>query len=228
MVVKGNLEKYNENTVPVNFVSVAVYVGDDKTPSHAAILIRHLSQNFLFHYPGNVLPLIVDLDNEVLDQAIVYKILDNFDVSDSGDVGAFLQHCKRVCKETDITYGFVLDGSSYGSDGRFMSLSGLPEISTCVGFCVNILANSIVDAGISYFKLEDWDDIGIPANLERWARQEFDRKYPSLDYNIINSYKKRISPLEYLGSGFCDEFPISKIQLAPILDEVNIELERII
>lgn len=228
MVVEGQLFKYNESDTPINFVSVAVFVEDNNEVSHAAILIRYLAEDYLFHYPGGTPPIIEDLQTNPTTKVVVYKILDNFDITDSGDIGAFLQHCKRVCIQTDVSYGFMFDGSTYDSNGRYQSLSGLPEIATCVGFCTNILTNAIIDVEDSYFDLDDWDDNGIPRGLGLWAEQELVKNYPSLDWTLFNSYKKRISPLEYLGSAFCKEYPITKAHLAPIIPEVELELEKIL
>jgi len=228
MEVEGQLIKYNERDEPVNFVSLAVYLNANKVPYHAAILIRHLSEDFLFHYPGNMSPLIENLPITTNTDVLVYKILENFDTEDDGDVGAFLQHCKRVSDETDITYGFILDGSSYGADGRFQSLSGLPEIATCVGFCLNVLANTLTDVGTSIFALDEWDDMGINVQIDVWARQQALLKIPSLDWNLYNAHRKRITPLEYLGSSFFDKFPITKSSISTIIPEIEAELQKIV
>lgn len=226
MRLEGKIIKYNDDELPSNFVSIAVVVNDNKEAFHGAILIRHRSRDYLFHYPGSEPPLIEFIDGET-GQILIYKILENFDTEDDTDVGAFLRHCERVCIETDITYGFIFDGSTYATDGRYQSISGLPEIATCVGFCVNVLSNFVIDISDSYFHLEDWDDNGVIEKYDIWAQQETQRKYPSLDWNLYNSFKKRISPLEYLCSAFCEVYPIHKATIAQIQPFVDAELQRI-
>lgn len=228
MAVQDQLIKYNESDIPINFVSMAVYLNEDKLPFHAAILVRHLSNDYLFHYPGGEPPKIEVLQNVELENILVYKILENFDTEEDGDVGSFLQYCKRVCAESDITYGFIVDNSRYLQDGRYQSLSELPEIASCVGFCLNVLANTILDINDSYFKLDEWDDSGVNQRYDLWAQQEARRKYPSLDWNKYNAFKKRISPLEYLAASFCQEYPITKDHLVPIISEIDSKLQTII
>lgn len=221
--IENKLVKYNENDLPSAFVSIAVTLNSNNEAEHAAIFIRYREVDHLFHFPGSQPPLIEDITNRVM-PILLYKVIDNFDTDDESDVGSFLRHCQRVCIETDVTYGFIFDNSSYESDGRYLSLSGLPEIASCVGFCVNVLSRYVTDFSNSYFNLDDWDDSGIEgriANFDAWAQNEIEKKYHSLDWNLYNAYKKRISPFEYLCSAFCNAYPITKEAISQIEPEVT-------
>ncbi len=46
-----------------------------------------------------------------------------------------------------------------------------PELGTCVGFCVNTLNNTILDAE-SYFHIDDWDDSGMVEWVDGWSQRE--------------------------------------------------------
>jgi len=225
--VEGKLVKYNESQLPNNFVSIAVLLDDNKIPSHAAILIRHNSNDYLYHYPGFRTKPLVEVGVNYAN-VLIYKILDSFDTEDDSDVGAFLQYCKRVCQQTDITYGYIMDGSSYDNQGRYQTLSGLPEIATCVGFCVNTLTNTIIDVQESFFNLEDWDSNGVDQGIDQWSIDEAERKYNSLDWNKYNAFKKRITPLEYLCSSFCEVYPITKATIIRIQPYIEAELQKIV
>lgn len=224
MQLQGTLIKYNENELPSNFVSIAVFL-DGNIPKHAAILIRHKSSDYLYHYPGFRNPPMVE-EGYNYENVLIYKILDFFDTEDESDVGAFLQYCKRVCQQTSVTYGYIMDGSSYDNQGRYQTLSGLPEIATCVGFCVNTLTNAITDIESSYFNLEDWDSSGVDPGVDQWSIDEATRKYKSLDWNNYNAFKKRITPLEYLCSAFCEVYPINKETIKRIQPFIETEIER--
>ncbi|KAB1231589.1 hypothetical protein [Chryseobacterium viscerum] len=224
MQLQGTLIKYNESELPSNFVSIAVFLNGN-TPEHAAILIRHNSSDYLYHYPGFRSPPVVE-EGYNYENVLFYKILDFFDTEDESDVGAFLQYCKRVCQQTSVTYGYIMDGSSYDNQGRYQALSNLPEIATCVGFCVNTLTNAITDIEDSYFNLEDWDSSGVDQGIDQWSIDEATRKYPSLDWNQYNAFKKRITPLEYLCSAFCSVYPITKQTINSIHDIVKTEIDR--
>lgn len=208
MQIEKKLIKFNEDALPENFVAAATYINSEKEAYHAGILIRLENVNYLCHYPGFRTPPTIEKGfNE--ENVIAYKILDSFD-NDEGDVGAFLAQCYRVCKETKITYGYVIDGSSYNDDGLFESKVGLPEIGTCVGFCINILANSMVDVADSFFNLDDWDDSEVIEDVDNFGMREALSKYPTLDWNLYDAFKKRIKPIEYISSSFLNEFPITK------------------
>jgi len=68
------LIKFDSQVLPSSFVSIATRIVNN-TPTHAAILIRHKSINYLHHFPGQSPP-IVEVDfNE--DGWYVYKIIDH-------------------------------------------------------------------------------------------------------------------------------------------------------
>lgn len=227
--LENQLVQYNENNLPTAFVSIAVTLDEiSQDPKHAAILIRFRDLDYLFHFPGGTPPLIENITG-IFSPVLFYKVLDNFDTEDDTDVGAFLRHCQRVCDETDITYGFIFDNSTYESDGRYLSLSGLPEIASCVGFCVNVLTKFVIDFSSSYFNLDDWDDSGIIGRIaafDSWAQNEVIKKHPSLDWTLYNAFRKRISPLEYLCSAFCNVYPITKETISKIQPLVELEMAR--
>ncbi|KPE51241.1 hypothetical protein [Chryseobacterium indologenes] len=226
--LENQLVKYNERNLPNTFVSLAVTLGDSNIPEHAVILIRYRTVDYIFHFPGADPPLIENITSRV-DPVLFYKILDNFDTEDDSDVGAFLRQCQRICNETDITYGFIFDASTYGEDGRYLSLSGLPEIASCVGFCVNVISKYVIDFSSTYFNLDDWDDSGIEGRIaffDQWAQEEVIKKYPSVDWSLYNAFKKRITPLEYLCSGFCSVYPITKQTIENIKPYVEREIAR--
>ena len=212
------LIKFNEQDLPENFVSIATKI-ENKEATHAAILIRHKSINYLHHFPGNTSPEVIEDFNE--DGWYVYKIIEAINVDDEFEVGAFLQHCKRICNKSNITYSFIADGSSYNDRGEFLSRLGLPELGSCVGFCVNTLTGGLIDVQDSLFELDDWDDSEINQFVDKWAMQQVNNKYPDLDWSLYNAFKKRIKPIEYLCSSFIDTFPIRKSQIEAILPEVQ-------
>jgi hypothetical protein len=161
--VGENLIRFNSSELPENFVSLATKVDEKKRPTHSAILIRYDKRHFLHHFPGKEPPEVIDDFEE--ENWYVYKIFDVINPEDQNEVGAFLQHCRRVCRKSGITYSYILDGSHYDNLGDFISKNGLPELGTCVGFCINTLSNSILDAD-SYLSIDDWDDLEVDVILE--------------------------------------------------------------
>lgn len=217
MNIAERLVKFNESKLPENFVSIATKI-ENNTATHAAILIRHKKINYLHHFPGFTKPEVIENFNE--EGWYIYSIWEVIKREDENDVGAFLQHCRRVCKESKITYSYILDGSHYDITGKFVPKSKLPELGTCVGFCVNTLNNTSIDIE-SYFKLEDWDDAKINKDYEKNHLKQTKEKYPDLDWSIYNAFRKRITPIEYLCSSFYEKCPITKKQCNSIEKEVS-------
>lgn len=219
MNIRKTLLKFNDHALPENFVALAVQI-DSVTfePSHAGILIRFLNKNYLHHFPGANPPEVIEDFNE--DGWYVYKIMDFVQVGDSSEVGAFLQYCKSICQKTQITYGFIADGSKYDLTGDYLNNSELPEFGTCVGFCLNTLANTIIDIEESIVELDDWDNT-INSKYEDWSREQANSRYPDLNWNLYDSFTKRITPLEYLCTSFFTEYPITKKQILNITPKVK-------
>lgn len=217
MDIESSLIKYNDSALPNSFVSLAVKVIDD-IPTHAAILIRHNDKDYLHHFPGADPPEVIeDFDKNGW---FIYKIWDLIKVDDPDEVGSFLQYCRRVCAFSKITYSFISDGSKHDFMGEFESKSGLPELGTCVSFCVNTLTNFLIDS-VSYFHLEDWDDSELIEAYDKWAIKQVEQKYPDLDWTKYNAFKKRIKPIEFLCSSFfSDKYPIRKEQVNSIEAQV--------
>lgn len=225
MVIK-DLLKFNEHSLPENFVSIAVEIDNEKIiPFHAAILIRHKNINYLHHYPGSKPPEVIENFNE--SGWHIYKIIDSIRVDDANEVGAFLQHCKRICNKSSITYSYICDSSYYDSNGDFVSSSGLPELGTCVGFCLNTLSNTLIDLEESIIELSDWDDSENDKPYDKWSLSQVTKKYPDLDWTLYNTFKKRITPLEYLCISFFDKYPIKKASVNSIKANVRDYIYRI-
>jgi hypothetical protein len=216
--------KFNSATLPACFVSIAVRV-ENRVAHHAAILIRYRGVHYLHHYPGSTKPEVVEDFDE--DGWYVYKIVEQIDSADETDVAAFLQHCRRVCAKSNITYGYIADGSTYDDRGEFISRIGLPEFGTCVGFCANTLSSVLEDVEEGYFDLDDWDDSEIIPWVDVWGRKEALRKYPNLDWSLYNAFKKRIPPIDYLCSAFLDSYPIKKRAIDRLRPGVQARIEEL-
>ncbi|MCT4306162.1 hypothetical protein [Elizabethkingia anophelis] len=219
MEIKDELIKFNENSLPKNFVAMATKI-ENKEATHAGILIRYQSINYLHHFDGKPPRVVENFDENGW---YIYKIVD-FISNDEFEVASFLQYCRRVCAKSQIKYGFIADGSFYDEHGNFISRQGLPEFGSCVGFCVGTLKGAILDldANDDYFHLEDWDDTDIDLTTNDILNQYTAYIYPDLDWVLYNSFKKRIKPIEYISSAFTDSYPIRKVDLndiKPVIQE---------
>jgi hypothetical protein len=218
-----DLVRVNEANLPDNFVAVATQISPrDRVPYHAAIIIRHESKDHLYHFPGFSEPRIeTDFDSS---SWYVYKIIEAINTDDESEVGSVLQQCFRICENSQAVYGYIFDGSTYDHEGRYYSKSGLPEIATCVGFCVNTLSSTLIDVD-SYLELNDWTNNTMePTPTYAAIAERLASGIPNLDRVLYESYKKRITPLEYISSGFINIYPIRKNRIAAEEDQVLMKI----
>ncbi|MCI3937072.1 hypothetical protein MQX03_07660 [Chryseobacterium aahli] len=223
MDFKKLLTKYNDKNPSENFVAIATKIYDRKA-YHAGIIIRYKNKDYLHHYPGGNQSPLVEEDFDGNDWYI-YKSAD-FVSDNEYEVASFLQYCRRVCKNSTISYGYFTDGSKYDQQGKFVSKNELPEIGTCVGFCINTLTGAILDIKDNMFELDDWDDSEIPKFYDTKFREDIKDKYPDLDWDLYNVFRKRITPIEYLCSSFFDSFPIRKDEISDIIIPVQAVIDQ--
>jgi len=223
MHITDELLKYNEQDLPKSFVSLAVKI-EEKVATHAALLIRLNNIDYLHHFPGNEKPKIeIDFNG---DGWYIYKILKFLNIEDDNDVASILSHCKRICEKSEITYSYIADGSSHTNKGEFISKMGLPEFGTCVGFCLNTLTSLMFDSeDKSILELSEWDDSEIEEWVDNYGKAQAQKKYPNLDWVLYNSFKKRITPIDYLCSSLFETYPINKKQIETVKPKV---LEKIL
>ncbi|QKG55596.1 hypothetical protein GKZ68_02455 [Hymenobacter sp. BRD128] len=218
MKINENLIKISEAGLPENFISVATKIYDNN-PTHAAIFIRHQAKNYLHHFPGTWLP---EVRENFEDDWYILKKCEVIKSGDENRIGSFLQYCRRICDRSRVTYGFYMDGSKYDQEGKYIKNSDMPELGTCVSFCVNTLSGALVIED-EYLLLDDWDDSSImdAHGLDMFSMSQIKANYPDLDISIYNAYRKRISPLEYLTSGFFSNYPIKKEEINTIVEDVK-------
>ncbi|MBF9141059.1 hypothetical protein [Hymenobacter properus] len=212
-----NLKRFNDESLPNSFVALAAKVNELKQFGHAAILIRLKGRNFLYHYPSFTLPVVEDDFDE--HGWYFYKIFSQIRVDDVNEVEGFLDLCRWICGKSNIMYAFFADKSNYNSKGEYISKNGLPELGTCVSFCVNTLSGFMPEVD-SYLELDDWNSSSL-GNMASYdlLLQEYARG-KDIDMNIYNAFKKRVTPLEYVTSAFLEEYPIKRewiSEIAPIV-----------
>jgi hypothetical protein len=213
------LVKYNDNELPANFVALAVSISNGEA-GHSGLLIRYKGVDHLCHFPGNNLPEIVSVPNTDI---YVYRVWDLVSTDDIDEGGAFLSHCKHVCDNSNIIYGYVHDGSSYDYRGTYQNRTDLPEIGTCVGFCLNILNHQVLLHGEEdkYFHIDDWNDEDEWFKYDEYAQRAIAALFPDVDMELYNSFKKRITPLQYLCSAYLYDYSIRRTAV----DEIGREVE---
>lgn len=177
------------------FVAVGYYINEPT--HHAGIIIKNKEERLQFHYTST------EIDFSSLKIDFYHKITQ---VIHPNDVPAFIAHCKAIEKGANPKYGFFFPGSFYDSDGNFFGNTDLGERMTCVGFCLNTLNGFLED---NYIQESDWEH--DPHYEPKWLENYC--KLNSIDIETLRPFFKRITPGQYLSSGFFSQTPIKKEQI---------------
>lgn len=171
---------------------------------HSALIIQYNKNLFEFHYYGIIE--FADIKNDYFHKITKTIVPD--------EVPAFIALCKNIVKNAKPQYGYFYSGESYDFNGNHQSNSGLGQIMTCVGFCLNVLKGFLEEDYITY---SDWSE-------ETHKSAGYVEKY-CLKYNLdplkINKSHRRITPRECLTSCFFSELPISKKEIDNKIPEIN-------
>lgn len=225
-----DFQKCNEPTSPDNYVAIAAHFNSrEDTLTHAAIVIRYKGKYHLHHFPGQEKPT-VECDSPMNGWG-VYKIVDILSQSETV-VGSVLAQCRSICANSKVIYSYIGVSGKHDNDGRYVTKSGLPEIATCVGFCVNTLNTVLMDAETDYFEFSEWPH--YPGNIELSTVGEaaLRKNYPDLDWALVEKYRKRITVPQYFASSFIDQYPIRKERVdylvEDLLDKVRVMYPKVV
>lgn len=207
-----------------NFVALGMTVGDiDGTQQggHSAIFICSGGELKVFHFNNGI----VNFTNAVDDPLYEYyfhKELD-FIQTDDSTIDAFLALCLVIQKGSNLKFGYVFDGSIYDSiTGKHFSDTNMPELATCVGFCINVLSSWIIEEE-KYLAIEEWENIaeGHPLFMKYFDYAK--KEYPDLTEEKFKCHHRRISPNECTASAYysIEDITISKNKIDSIISNFS-------
>jgi hypothetical protein len=166
---------------------------------HSSIILCCDDRIHILHFNNGIVEFCELPENERRDYYI--KRL-NYLCPGDGEIEAFYVFCKKIQENSNIKYGFIFDGGFYNAiTGEYFSNAEMPEISTCVGFCVNVLTGWIYDIE-EYFAYEEWELLPIenPAFQRHFNIAVI--HFPELDISDYQRHHRRISPDDFMLSGF--------------------------
>jgi hypothetical protein len=118
---------------------------------------------------------------------------------------------------------------SYWKDGEYFSDRGISEVTTCVGFCISVIAGFIYHED-NYFDLSAWDADSVEEFRLKYTQffdarlQELAEMHPNEYGDLILNHLKRITPSEYTASAFINVLPITKPAIDEILENIKTAL----
>jgi len=218
---RNRLIKTADADLSKNFIAIGMEIILKKgtnAGNHTALIICLRGELFMFHYlPTGII--FCKATEEPKLESYYHKELNYFSTSDTF-IEAVLSRFDSIKKRSKIMYSMIFDASRYGQDGTYSSSSGLPEFSTCVGFCINVLSGLIIESD-QFVQASDWDNFDIThPNLQDFilAAKE---AYPELDESLYESHHKRITPEECTLTGYFknDAIPIRKAKLDELIGD---------
>lgn len=223
-----DLLRLNDCDLDEDFIAFCVDVNDSGVATHSGIIICYEDALHFFHFDSTV----------HLDELVIKDIKDNLYIKKITIFGnerilAFKAYCEILQFEVSPLYGFVFSNSFYTIDGSYYSESNLPDITTCVGFCINVIRGFLYNND-KYIEIGDWDESTIdtlPQDFQYWI-DSIQGQLSSIEVNndkelmenIRNNYFKRIRPSELASSAFFEKLPIRKDSV----DFVNPTIEGIL
>lgn len=214
--IKTQLIKTESITTKDDFVAIAVTIDEKGIANHSGILISHKGQFFFFHYDKTqVLLNEVDISNA---KRIFHKELK---IIDNKLIPSFINHCRIIKYTAKPKYGYFYGGSFY-ERGSYHSNNILPQLMTCVGFCINVITGFLEEK--KYIEFTDWKPIN--ENGELYFTEfikKFIQDFPDADIEELRKDFRRIKPSEIISSGYFSELPIRKTstdEVKPILEGI--------
>lgn len=215
--IDSKLIKSDSGVLPRNMIGVAVKIDDNGIGFHSALIIGVEGEYKICHYLGEEKPLVEPLPRN---EWYFHKELGVLDPIESE---TFLSHCELAIENSDITFGYILDGSYY-ENGIFKTKSGLGEVCTCVGFCINIITGFLKST--PYFLYDEWDiDEENAKYFENWFIS-YKLKHPEVTEENFKKHYKRISPTEYSASAYFDNLPVSKVGIDQIIEHIKLVIKN--
>ncbi len=224
--IDESLLRLSDCEIHEDFIAFCVDVDSNGIATHSGIIICYDEKLHLFHFDSTVH--LDDLDiNNIPDNLYIKKIT----IFGNERVLAFKAYCEILEVEVSPLYGFVFANSFYNIDGMYYSDSNLPDITTCVGFCINVIRGFLYNND-KYIEVNDWNSSTIdtlPVDFQFWL-DSIDDQLRLISENINvemmegvrNNYFKRIRPSELASSAFFERLPIRKNNV----DFVNPTLEN--
>lgn len=175
-----------------SFVALG-YINSASNQPHAAIIIKYNNLKYQFHFN------VTAIDFSLLSLDFFTK---KISIIDSEDLPAFISYCKTIATKAPPKYGYFYSGDYFDENGTHFGNSEVGNRMTCVGFCLSTLKGFVET---DYISEEDWTfESGPVEYFEKYCEKH------ELDQSLVKESWRRITPGEYLTSGFYSELPISK------------------
>lgn len=216
--IEENLTLLSDCDNSEDFIAIGIVVNRSGIGSHSGLIICLEEEFYFFHYTGKDVLMEKFDDFDGMPTNLYIKKLTIFESSQVEYIKAF---CEILQDEVQPQYGWVFTDSFYNGDGTYYSEEGLPDITTCVGFCINVIRGVLYNNEM-YVSIEDWDDSSfgeyqhdfMDMITEQLARlEEID---PERLAEITQNTYKRIMPSELTSSGFFEQLPIRKKSIDPV------------
>lgn len=214
--VFNNLIPLNECENHEDFIAIGIMVNEEGIGYHSGLIICLEEHFYFFHYTGK--EVLMDLLMTLPTDIYIKKLL----IFEPEKVEYIKGFCDILLQEVSPNYGWLFSDSFYNEDGEYYSEDGLPDITTCVGFCINVIRGVLYNNEV-YIDTSQWDNSTFNEYQQGFMNHISSQIAliegidPDRLAEITQRTFKRIMPSELTSSGFFDTLPIRK----PDIDEIN-------
>lgn len=201
----NSIFRIDADNINDNIIGVAACLLQDNTIHHAGIFIRYNSTNYLLHFDKEKVELL-EIKKAVL---CFFKRLSYIP---SEIIPSTYLLFKRISMSKKPGYSYFYDGSCYEPTNiDFFDEYEMPEIMSCVGFCLNVLKTVLNRE--DFIKYTDWHyHNGITEDkVKKYFESKIKANYPNIDIVEFCKHSRRILPIEYFTAGFSTTIPVEKL-----------------
>ncbi|MDV6170214.1 hypothetical protein R1T16_17390 [Flavobacterium sp. DG1-102-2] len=209
--IEPQIHRLRDYDLTKNFLAISIITNDLGIGIHSGIIACHNSEVTYMHFTGKIKLQTLDIfpDNMYIKELTIF---------DRALIGYYKTQMEIIAQEANPIYGVVFQDSFYKADGTYYSETNLPDICTCVGFCVNTI-RAMMYNNSEYLLLDDWDETTLQSIEDDLPGMVFstleylDQHVGGISEDLKNRMVKRIKPSELTSSAYFEAMPIPKVNV---------------
>jgi hypothetical protein len=214
LTARNKLTRSLDSDRSENFIALAMRIGFPRQRiygRHVGILVCIRGDMKNFHWDENAIYLEkLELFEEA--ENVYHKEIKHFPVSNFF-LDAMLARFRSILENSEITYGIIAQSEAhYNEKGVFEGLAGLPEICSCVGFCIYVIKGFLFKSK-KFIEINEWENVEIESHpkLMEWYNNAKEI-YPNLSEEEYRKNHRRILPNEFVLAGYAlpAQLPVTK------------------
>jgi len=207
--IPTDLKKLCEYDRTKDYIGISITMNSQGIGYHSGIIICSDEIIYHFHFTGQM---IYEEFGPVVPNNIYIKELK---ILNTALVTTYKAIAEIIYEDAVIDYGIVFDKSFFKPDGSYYATNGIPNVVTCVGFCIKVISAFLYNQE-EYLNVDDWDTTSLESiendlpGLVEYTIDYLNQVVPGLSDELLQTLVKRIRPSELTSSAFYNSLPVAK------------------